>query len=434
MFCGECGTKNASGAKFCEKCGSSLAAEPAAEPVKTKSTKASKKTVKAAAPQEPEQQSEPEKKAPKQPMKKKTKVILILAVVLAALLGGAYYYGDSITNPTAVANDYVNALTTKNFDKLYQYANISGDTTFATREQFDKVMSDLLDSADTYNYTVGNAVVSPDGMTAVVPIKAIKGSTTRDLDLTLTRDASEKRYLIFNSWKITDDSAIPLNVVENYQIYVPKGTEITFAGVAVSKDYKIKADKAHSSYYASDSKDLYELPQVFSTKTKATFSVAGMDPVEVDITPSSSSKYYNFALDEDNISETGQKKLEETVKHYTEELMQNLIGKKPLSDLKDLDSDNTTLKNKYADALDRLNEKTLKSFSLTSVSLYDLYINDKGQYVVKVNLRYSWTGRADNSDTDYSSSRYGYYTFTLEYTDDGFRLVTVDDIPSVYIY
>ena len=91
MFCGECGTKNEKGAKFCEKCGAKLeVAEEKQESPKT--------------------QQQPVKTS--KPMTKQNKIIIAAVSAVVVLLIAFVAVGSSLASPKRLVKNYMDAIST----------------------------------------------------------------------------------------------------------------------------------------------------------------------------------------------------------------------------------------------------------------------------------------------------------------------------------
>ena len=99
MYCGECGTKNNNGDRFCAECGA-----PLEQVVEQQNNSTVINTV-----------------TPRKPMSKKTKIMILVAVLVIGVLGGAYKVGSDLTNTKEVAKDYIEASINQDGGMLYNY-------------------------------------------------------------------------------------------------------------------------------------------------------------------------------------------------------------------------------------------------------------------------------------------------------------------------
>ena len=112
MYCSECGAKNKKDALFCEECGAKL------EPIEEEKTK---------------KKSTPKKKSTKKLTKKQT-IIIIVIVAVIVILFTIFQVLKSITSPQKIVENYIEAINMKDYAKLYDYANYSGDKTFISEK------------------------------------------------------------------------------------------------------------------------------------------------------------------------------------------------------------------------------------------------------------------------------------------------------------
>lgn len=144
MICPNCGTTNADGSRFCEECGTSLAAS---NPVTSVTTDSTQNSV-----QQPAQnnnqgaaKSEMVLTIPKIDVakgkdfiKKKLFIIIPVAVVLVALLT-FIGIGSSISSPEKVVEKYVEALAVNDFDTMYECMALP-EGKFINKETYESYM------------------------------------------------------------------------------------------------------------------------------------------------------------------------------------------------------------------------------------------------------------------------------------------------------
>lgn len=177
MFCGECGTKNEKGAKFCEKCGAKL--EVAEE--KKESPKAQQQPVKTS-----------------KPMTKQNKIIIAAVSAVVVLLIAFVAVGSSLASPKRLVKNYIDAISTKNYDKLYSYmVNVeSGDKTFVSKDAFKEIYkAQESEMRKITNYQLGNIEYGLGKLTATVPVTYTYegGSGEKDVDIKLQK-SNKKHY------------------------------------------------------------------------------------------------------------------------------------------------------------------------------------------------------------------------------------------------
>ena len=215
MFCGECGAKNNSEDRFCSECGAPLVQEE-------NKTNTNSSIV----------------KKPRQPMSKINKIIVGLVIIVIAILGVLYKIGSDITNPKTIANNYIKATVNQDGDKLYKYLEIEGDDTFISKDIFKELLKNSnTDSKKVENYKITEVQYSDEKLTATVKFTyTVEGSTSEKTSSVNLSKQKNKKFLIFDNWKVKDTS-ISSVTVENYKIKVTKGSKVTFAGVELNDKY-----------------------------------------------------------------------------------------------------------------------------------------------------------------------------------------------------
>ena len=127
MFCEKCGTKIEDGAKFCEECGTPVASEEIV--IETPEKEVPKNEFVAPVLDENEDETpvlnpEPQVIREKKPMSKKNKIILIASLALAVCLVCLYYVGKTLADPARIVNSYVDAVSSGDYAKAYEYMDI----------------------------------------------------------------------------------------------------------------------------------------------------------------------------------------------------------------------------------------------------------------------------------------------------------------------
>ena len=197
MYCGECGAKLDKDATFCGECGAPV-----------------KKEKKTAHKLEEEQETEnAQARPPRKPMSKKTKIIWILVLIIVVALIAAYQIIGSQFSPKAVAKEYVEALVDNDMDKIYDYLEIDGDTTFVSKEVFKETVVGE-NETKIKNFTIGDVTYDDNKLSAKVEIHYTeKGSSEEQTDLLYLSKEKEKKYLIF-------DNPIPLPITSIFIFFL----------------------------------------------------------------------------------------------------------------------------------------------------------------------------------------------------------------------
>ena len=397
MFCGECGTKNKKGSKFCEECGAKLGTK-----------------------EEEKEEVKVERKERK-PLTKKQKTLGIILVVLVAIVFGGYKFLEYQTSPKKVVENYLKAVNSADYKKLYKYSNYDGDKTFISQKLFIEIMKEENKDSKVGNYVVGDVTYENGNLNATVTVNTTE---QKQMSVKLTKGI-DKKYFIFDNWTITDASAFGLKTVKNYKIKVPEGTELTFAGIKVTKKYKIeeKKDKDSASKLV-----VYELPQVFVAKTKATAKYA-TSTKKFDLSPTSYNNSYTLTMDEEDFNKDDTKKILDKSKDIIQALMTGIKDGKDFKDVKEaagLDELTKSAYDKKATSYSRYNRK-LEAFEITDGEIKDITCED-GYIKARVSVTYKYSTN-QLKDKSTSSTVYVYFSY-----DKDFVVERVTTLPYAGVY
>ena len=278
MYCGECGAKNEKGASFCESCGARL---ENSNPVNNKQKKEQK------------------------PMNKKTKIIIIVVIALALVIVGLFVFLSNLTNPKNVAKDYIEAIVSQDGNKLYNYLDVDGDTTFASKKVFNDILKEEKEDTKIDNYKITDVTYSSSKLQATVKFTyTIKGSSSEQSSSVTLIKQNNKKYLFFDNWKI---NGTEVSTVKDFTLKVTKGSTVSYGGVKVTDKYK-DSNKSTSSY------DAYVLPVVFAYKTKITANLPSGMEITDEVTPSTYYNSYTEKFNSDNLSDKEKDKIVKTSK------------------------------------------------------------------------------------------------------------------------
>lgn len=414
MYCGECGTKNNQGDRFCAECGKPLAQEETKEIVTNSPNIVTQ---------------------PRQPMSKKNKIIITVVTVIILLLGAGYKVGSDLTSPKKVADDYIQASISQDADKLYKYLKIEGDTTFVSKKIFKELLkTNKIETTGIKNYKITGVEYGEGKLTAEVTFTYTKeGSSTERTDSIKLTKQKDKKFLIFDNWEIADLSSSSITM-ENYTIKATKGSTVTFAGIKLTDKY---LDKDKSTSYL----DVYVLPQVFTTKTNLKAVLTNGLEIEEKVTPSAYYDSYTISFDEDSLTEEAKQKIITKAKETLTTVYTNAINQTAFSEFKSnfahSNLDLTNLETAYNSLLSDLTNSstTLTSIEFTDVSIYDLKINNNGNLEVEVKTKYNYTVTyTDWDDTVQTkeNSDYSYMTVVLKYDKGTYYVVDLDDLEDYF--
>lgn len=416
MFCGECGAKNEKGASFCAECGAKLENN---EEKETKSS-SSKKTS--------------QKKVTRKKMSKKQKVIIIICLVVVVVLFSLYQIGAYLTNPKQIVKEYIEAVESKNYDKIYDYENFTGDTTFVSKDLYETKVKGTLEEIEISNYSVGETTYENEGLTANVKVSmtVTNGEETETGDITfeLTKE-KDKKYLIYNNWSLDTQEMFNVSLIEDYEISVPKGTEVTYNDIKVSDKYLLDT--------STDSTDIYSLPQVLGVNTKVSFKLANGMELSDEVSPSSYYDSYDLEISKNDFSDEEQEKISTAIKNSISSAMEGLSTNKSFDDIKNTFATTKSLddlKEEYNDSLDTFNDKnyTISNFEITNLNISAISFDDDYNIRINTRINYKYTATSkEDGETD-DNTDYDYFYCYLAYEDGEYKLVDIDSFPSVYAY
>ena len=411
MFCGECGTKNKKGDAFCKECGSKL------ESVEVTTNKVTKEV----------------NNVPKKPMAKSTKIIIgVVAVIIAAIVALFIVLGN-ITNPKNVAKEYIQAVVNKDGNKLYNYLNIEGDSTFVSKNVFNNYIKEKIKDDAVTNYKITDVEYSTGKLQATVRFTYTtkNSSSEKTGKVTLTKDKS-KKYLFFDNWKIND--SIDTAVVKDYTLKVTKGSILTYGGIKVDKKY-LDSSKSSTEY------DVYVLPQVFGYETVVKAVLPSGLEIEEKVTPSTYYSTHTVSFDEDTLTDAAKNKIIEVAKKDLNTIYTSAIAKKSFADIKsnfDVKGiDLTKFEQSYNNFVIKLGNESniLTSFTVTNASIYDIDLDSNGYLEVEFKVNYDYAIKYtdySNNEKTHSDSDYDYMTVTLTYKNGTYYLVNINELETYF--
>lgn len=406
MFCGECGAKNQKGDAFCKECGAKLENVENTEVVNSR---------------------------PRKPMSKQNKIIIIVVVALVAIIGILFAIFSNLTNPKNVAKDYIQAVVDQDANKLYEYLEIEGDSTYVSKDVFKSIMKDNKTDSKVNNYKITGVEYSDGKLKATVKFKyTLEGGSSEKEDEVVLIKQKSKKFLFFDDWKISD--SIETSVVKDYTIKVTKDSKLTFGGVKVTDKYLDKDDST-SKY------DVYVLPQVFAYKTEVKAVLPSGLEIEQEVTPSSYYSSYTVSFDEDSLTDSARDKIITIAKTSLNTVYTSAIEKKAFADIKsNFEHDKvdlTDLEKDYTDLVNSLSNSTntLTSFSIDDMSIYDLELNEDGYLEVELKVNYDYEVKYksfNDEEKTNSDSDYDYMTVILTFDDGAYYLVGLDNLETYF--
>lgn len=437
MFCSECGTKNAKGSKFCEKCGAKLEVEEAPKEKKTttkKETKKEEKPVKKEAiKEEVASVSEPVKVNP--PKKKGLSPAIFWTIIgssaFVAIVVAFFIFASIITKPAHVVSNIMKSLASENYEDVYEYVideEPTGDTTFVSKTAFANIMKDTV-TKKIENYSVGTTTYGIANLTATVPVSYTytDGSTSNDIKFYFS-NTGKKTMLFFTKWKLTSGLSSSYKIVDNYTIKVPKDAKLEFAGITVDKSYLNKSE-SNSTY------DAYTLKQVFNVKTSIKATLTSGAVIDEKVTPSTYNKSYTVKLSSSSVS---QKYKDELVADGKTDLnaWYKAISEEKGFDSLDSKKFDSKVKTEYESNYKTIQKDTLKltKFNITKAEFSSLTTTDEGYVKVFFKIYYDYTVSYKDGEEvktkDKNSYDYVYVTYdTIGKTN---KVMAVSSLPTYF--
>ena len=436
MFCGECGTKNAKNAKFCEKCGAKLEVEEAPVEKEEKKKTASKKT--------PENKETSEVVAEKKPVKNETvnkpvkkglspliKGLIIGGSCFVALVIALVVWASIITKPAHIVNNIMKAFTNETYEDIYEYMiseEPTGDTTFVSKTAFANIIRKTA-TKKVADYTVGTTTYSLGNLVATVPVSYTYtgGKSADDVKFTFTK-TGEKRFLFFTKWKLSSGIGSSASIIKDYTIKVPKGAKLEFAGIDVDKSYLDK-DESSSAF------DAYKLNQVLNLRTPIKATLTNGIVIEEKVTPSKYNNTYTVKLTSSSVS---QKFKDELVNEGKNDLnvWYKAITEEKAFDTLDSKKFDSKVKNEYEHDLKYIqtDSKKITKFNITKADFSSLTTTDEGYIKVFFKITYDYTVSYKDGEEMKTKDKnsYDYVYLTYDTTSKNKKLMAVSSLPTYF--
>ena len=235
--------------------------------------------------------------------------------------------------------------------------------------------------------------------------------------------------MIFDEWEVTKDSvsALGVDLVENYQVRVPKNAKVTINDIELEQKY-LNAD------YSDEEEDVYVIPQIF--EMTATIKITLENGLEItdEEEISSYDVAYTAEVSLENLSEDTRNKLKEQMTNDINKMYENIIAKKNWDAVKDSynyeGADLKDLQEEYNSLYERIVENatnTLTKFNVTDLTVSRVRLNDDGQLEVTAKFDYDYTISYDSNDQtqtkeDDSSNT---TTITYDYKDNSYKIIDI---------
>lgn len=324
----------------------------------------------------------------------------------------------------------MDAISTKNYDKLYSYmVNVeSGDKTFVSKDAFKEIYkAQESEMRKITNYQLGNIEYGLGKLTATVPVTYTYegGNGEKDVDIKLQK-SNKKTLLFFDKWELT--SSFTVKVVEDYQITVPTGATVVYAGIKVDKKY---LDKNKST----STNDVYVLNQVLGEKTPIKVTLKNGIVIEDTDTPSKYYNTYTARVKSSNISEAMKTTLTKQAKDDLKGIYAGVLANKKFAELnsKSFDSKLSSSYESYLSSLQASSRKLTK-MDITDVKYYSISSTTDGYLELQVKMYFDYTVSYDSvgETKTKDKSTYDYVYLTYEMSGKSYKLRNVRSLPTYF--
>lgn len=421
MFCQNCGTKNNDASVFCENCGARL----------EKPVDVAPQSVQQEQPvQQPVQQGQPVQQSVQQPKPKKPVSKLVIAVAAEAVILVAsiivfFNIGNSVYGPEKVAEKFFVEVANQNFKEAYKVLDVE-ESDFINEKTFQNAKCNV-ELSEVKDYKVRKTRGDDDEKEVEILYKTKGSSSKRSYDISLNKQ-DDKNMLFFEDWQISPDAML----VEDFQVSVPNGAEVTVDGVKLGKDY-LKTKQFDEDY------QIYEIPEIFAGEHQIVVNKEGMEEVralvDTDIDYGYELYDYEMHMDEKLLEEAANVALADFETIYTAAAQAKEYD--AVADLFSVDADGEYDYEDIVYGLTGSSYKTLNKISFSNVEAVsgESYLDtDKTCVAVEVEFDYNvdyteedWFGEITNET--YDDSSYIYMDFVYE--DGEWKLA---EISGGYIY
>ena len=280
------------------------------------------------------------------------------------------------------------------------------------------------------NYTISDVIYSDGNLAATVQFKVTRKDSSEEETVNVNVvKKSDKKFLIFDEWEVTKDSvsALGVDLVENYQVRVPKNAKVTINDIELEQKY-LNAD------YSDEEEDVYVIPQIFEmTATIKTTLENGLEITDEEEI-SSYDVAYTADVSLENLSEDTRNILKEQMTNDINKMYENIIAKKNWDAVKDSynyeGADLKDLQEEYNSLYERIVENatnTLTKFNVTDLTVSRVRLNDDGQLEVTAKFDYDYTISYESNDQtqtkeDDSSNT---TTITYDYKDNSYKIIDI---------
>ncbi len=407
MYCGECGTKNEKGAKFCESCGAAL------EEPKKEQTKPTEK-----------------KKVERKPMSTKNKIIIgvVAAIVVVGVV--AFNLLKSASSPETIAKNYYDAYVKQDANKMYSYCDLGEKNAFTSKEAYKNYYtssSKAKKAKSIKNYKVSNVIYDRDNLTATVTISYTTGTAAdAETEQIKLQKSSKKKFLFFDDWKVGLSTS---DVATDYEIQVPTGAKVMVGKVELAESYK---DESEMTGF-----DKYVIPMLFKTEYDVAVTLGNGFKIEDTIDPSNYYSSSTIRLTTDNISKEDKEKLENQIKTDIKSLYENAIADKEWKEISKNygEKDSDDLKRAYESLKRQVDggffSDKISAFDISSVEVNRINTASDGNLEVSIEMEYKYTTVEEDGKTEEETNTDTAYVYYAT-ENNSLRLVETSSLPNYF--
>ena len=387
MICENCGTKNENDAVHCKKCGKNL-------------IKKEKKSIFDRI----------------DDLSSTMKKLLFIIIVFAIIIAGIYFGLRYVYGPRKTVENYMDSIIDKDYDKIIDYALGDEDLTFVDKKEVEKVIKENIEEQEEIrNYEITKIKYKENELRATAKVSVLYANDKTDnIEIELINRGSKN--LFKNNWKIISDNLIDIKLEKNYDIAVPKGSNITFDDKKVDKKYLLKDNNKYTGL------DLYELPVITGGTHKLSLVING-EIVNKKITTEKLVKLNDIVqiskgdLSDDSLDELT-KRVEDSLSSIMNDLTQTeqIVITSNYSKYVDKDHLQEIFEDKRNELLK--DEKELTNFKITNTLLSNVSVDKKG-----IVLRYLFTYEYE------TDKKHVFANYIKVYLDSDLKIIDMNRLP-----
>lgn len=354
--------------------------------------------------------------------------LLLLLMIIVVAFG--YFYFSYMFGPKHVASEYLDALEDNDFVSLYEYDESFDKNGFISEKMYMEYLKEKVDeSGRLIDYEINSVDYSSDGKSVIVRavVTYLKDNKEErsDFEIILYR-GEKKKFVIFDTWYIKDNSTLGIKIIEDYKIYVPSGSLVTYDKVELNEKYLEKE--------SDDLIDVYRLDVVLEDTVDLRVVLPSGIEVVKEIKPSKYYNEYRLIITDEDLAKS-EKDLDGIISNSLEEIVNNAFAKENLDCLEWIDDskDYESFSKKYELFLNKIDSLDLSfsDFEITNVEIDDIEFNNVYQYIIELKLEYSW--KSNFLDEEISKNDFGFYIVYLNYEDGNYKFVDINKLPNVFV-